>query len=268
MFDPAVFTSATDTLRAIQMAVAHGAFWYVCGDVPADRALALAARFHERYQLGITVGQRDHARREGRATFRLFMWPQQSGLGFHWWLLRTDGRHPLLSMERWLDARSTRIAWPWWYELVQLPVDPVHRQKYKRRGGGFRIGSVTWTWRISREMLERLKASIRHWAQCTDGRLSQLIRTLQLCPGLRGVRQDVYLLYRYITSQCKKRNKPAPAIPATIRWVSGWKSHCVPLSALVQRAASGQRFWFDGPDDLDFPNSNDADTPKKPEPEN
>lgn len=268
MFNPVVYTSATATLRAIQMAVAHGAFWYVAGTVPADRALALAARFHERYGLALTVGQRDHARRRGNATFRLLMWPQQGGLGFHWWLLRTEGNHPLLGMERWLDARSTRIGWPWWFELAQLPVEREHRQKYKREDGGFRIAAVTWTWRISRDELERLKASIRHWAQHSDNRLPQLIRTLKLCPGLRGIRQDVFGLYRYITSQCHKRRKPVPPIPKTIRWVSGRKAGGVPLSALVRRAARGERYWFDGPGTTEFSNPNDPDTPMEPNLEN
>lgn len=268
MFDPLVYTSATATLRAIQMSVARGAFWYVSGTVPADRALALATRFHERYDLAATVGQRDHAHRKGHATFRLFFWPQQGGLGFHWWLLRTGGKHPLLDMERWLDARATRIGWPWWFELAQLPVDRKHRQKYKRKDGGFRIGAVTWTWRISRDELERLKTSVRHWAQYGDNRLPQLIRTLQRCPGLRGIRQDVSGLYRYITTQCRKRHMPVPLIPATIRWVTGRKASGVPLSALVRRAARGDRSWFDGPDDPEFSNPKNPDTAPKPNPEN
>lgn len=244
MFDPPVYFSAASTMNAIKFCVARGAFFYVGGHVPADRALALANRFHERYDLPQSVGAREHRRRRGQARFSLHFWPRENALGLDWWLLRSEGSHPLLRLETWRDAREDRLAWPWWFELCQLPVDPALRDRYRLPDGAFRIASHTWTWRISPAEMDRLRILIRHAAQHRDDRLPQLIRSLQLCPGDRGIRGDVHRLYRYIGSQCAKRKVTAPVIPSTIRWSTGKRGPTVPLSTLIRRAESGATHWF------------------------
>lgn len=243
-YDPLIHTTVTATMAALQRHVSRGSHWYVAGTVPAERALALAARFDERYHLGMTVAQRDHARRRGRAVFRLVMWPLADQTSLEWWLLRSDGDHPLLSMERWRDARRDRIRWPWMYELLRMPVDGALRAKYLRSDGRKAINPVTWTWRICRDEMDAMRASIRHWSQVHDDRLPALIRSLHAAPGFRGIRQDVWRLYRYVERQHAKRQRAAPPIPDSIRWITARRSATVPLSTLVRRRQQGRATWF------------------------
>ena len=247
MYDPLIYSTATATMSAIQRYVSRGAVWYVTGEVEADRALALAARLDERYGLAATVAQRDHARRAKRATFRLILWPLSGTTRLRWWLLRTDGEHPLLSMERWRDARHDRIRWPWDFELAQMPVPPAARAGYRRKNGRVAINAVTWTWRIERQHMEAMRASIRHWAQHADERLAALIRSLHLSPGFRQIRTDVLTIDRYVLSQCERRKRTPPAIPPLPRPViraAGRQDQRVPLSALVRRRQRGASSWF------------------------
>jgi hypothetical protein len=243
-YDPQVYTTVTATMAALQRHVSRGTHWYVMGTVNADRALALAGRFDERYGLSKTVAQRDHVRRQGRATFRFLLWSLADQIALRWWLLRTDGDHPLLTLERWRDARQDRVRWPWLFELVRLPVDRVLRSKYLRPNGQNAINPVTWTWRIRRDEIDAMRSSIRHWSQYDDDRLATLIRGLQAAPGFRGVRRDVHALYRYIVRQHERRKRDPPSIPQTIRWVTPRRARRVPLSVLVRRQQQGRATWF------------------------
>lgn len=243
-YDPAVLCSVTATMAALQRHVSRASFFYVTGETDSSKILALAARFDERYRLVQTIGQRDHARRRGEGTFRFVIWPLTGKTSLRWWLLRTDADHPFLGLEKWRDARQHRIVWPWLYELVRTPVPPRLRSKYRRRDGTHAINSQTWTWRIRRDELKALRASIRHWSQYNDDRLPALVRSLHKGPGFRGVREDSLGLYHYIVRQHAKRGRPAPFIPQTQPWVSGKTAGSIPLSTLVRRQARGAQAWF------------------------
>lgn len=256
MIDPRVPLTAQGTQNALKSFVSRGSYFYVAGEISIDKAPALAARFHERYRLDRTVSMRDHARRAGKCVFTLIMFPSASSRTIHWWLLRTEGHHPLLSMERWRDARSDRIEWPWLFELVQLPVDKPLREKYKTPDGRFRIKPQTWTWRMTSTAKERYKTSIRHWVQQPDSRINQLIVSLARCPGHRGVRKDVFDLYAYISRQCTMRKVGVPDIPLTIRWTRGGVGRCLPLSSLVEQVRCGGSPWLSSGNDV----SNFGDT--------
>ena len=242
MHDPLLYETATATMAAIQRYASRGALWYVTGEVEAGSAMRLAQRLDERYGLSATVAQRDHARRGKRATFRLIMWPLAGTTRIRWWLLRTDGEHHLLSMESWRDARQDRIRWPWVFELAQMPVPPAARAGYKRKDGRHAINPVTWTWRIARDEMEAMRASIRHWSQHSDDRLSAMVRSLHLSPGFRQIRTDVLTLDRYIVSQCARRNREPPMIPPLPRPIiraAGRTDRKHPLSSLVRRQQRG-----------------------------
>lgn len=239
MIDPRVCLTVQGAQNALKSFVSRGSYFYVSGVISVDKAAALATRFHDRYRLDSTVAMRDHHRRAGKCVFTLIMFLHAKTRSIHWWLLRTEGRHSLVSMERWKDARTDRIEWPWFFELVQLPVDKPLRDKYKTPDGRFRIKSQTWTWRMSSITKERFRTSIRHWVQQSDSRINQLIMSLARCPGHRGVRKDVYDLYAYISRQCGMRKVDCPNIPATIRWTTGGVGRCLPLSSLIERDRLG-----------------------------
>lgn len=243
-YDPLVPGSVTAAMRSLLDQVSRGATLYVCGKVGASKALALAAKFDERYDLRMSNVRRDHARRAGRSTFRLVMFPDPHSTDLFWWLLRTPGEHPLASLEDWRDARRHYVHWPWLYELVQLPVSVAHRRKLqgvKKR----QIKPVGWTWRFDAAEVHRLKEMIRHVAQFKDDRLEQIVHGLCAAPGFRGVRQHVIELLGYIRDQCRRRDRPPPPMPITIRWVGAYRSvKTYPLSTLVRRVQRGRVSWF------------------------
>lgn len=247
MFDPNVHATVTATMRAIQRYVAYGFLFYVTGEVAADRAPALFRKLHERFNLTMTDSQRRHARKRGEAVFRLVLWPLTGTTTFRWWLLRTEGEHPLLSLETWRDARRERIQWPWVFELAQMPVPPQLRQAYTRKSGRVAIKPVTWTWRINREQFERYRADIRRYAQIHDNRIQGLIRSLHGAPGFRQIRDDVFRLDGYIVKQYRRRKRQPPELPPLPQPViqrRGRQDVVYPLSFLLRRLQRGCSTWF------------------------
>lgn len=242
MIDPEIPATMTCAMQRIQKFVSSAYYWYVAGIVPADRIVALVEKLDDKFDLESTDGRRQHDRRRGRCTFRLVLFPSPGKTDLSFWLLRTDGSHPLLSTERWRDARSDHIQWPFLYELRQIPVSPSLRERYARSDGKYRINPVTWTWRFRRDEMDRIRANVRHWTQHQDERLPQLIRGLARSPGFRAIRADVFALYRHIATQCERRNRPIPDFPAQ-PWVRGRRYRTFPLSLIVSRVGRGET-WF------------------------
>lgn len=242
-YDPEVPQSMRGTMQQIVRAVSTTSPYYFSVTVPADKVAALIAKLDERFQFRLTDGQRDYARKHRRCTFRLVLFPLPLSTDLVIWVFRSDGNHPLLATERWLDARVTPIRWPWLYELRRLPVPPKLRSRYIRKDGHCAINATTWTWRIHREELDRMRQNIRHWTQRHDERLPKLIKGLSYAPGFRGIRDDIYALHQYIRAQAKARGMQTPELPAR-PWVRGARTSTVPLSRLLQRVRRGASTWF------------------------
>lgn len=247
-YDPLVPTTVTAAMRLLLLDVSRGYTQYVSGTVPADRALALSARFHERYDLAGDKVQKSRRRAKGQAVFALHLFPQAGTPDLDWWLLRTEGDHPLLTMERWRNANDVRSAITWWgrYELVREPVPVAHRKKLAGPAGK-PIKPVMWTWRFRRQVMDEMRAHIRHCVQHPDDRLRQLVRLLSVAPGWRQIRTQVKQLYFYLDQQQAQHRVPPGQrvqIPSTIRWTTPRTVHRVPLSVLCRRAVQGQESWF------------------------
>lgn len=247
-YDPLVPTTVTAAMRLLLLDVSRGHTQYVSGTVPADRAQALAARFHERYGLAGDKVQKSRRRAKGQAVFALHLFPQAGTTDLYWWLLRTDGDHPLLSLERWRDAADVRTAISWWdrYELVREPVPVAHRKKLAGPAGK-PLKPVTWTWRFRRQVMDEIRAHIRHCVQHPDDRLAQLVRSLAAAPGWRQMRAQVKQLYFYLDQQQSQHRVPPGRrvqMPATIRWTTPRAVRRLPLSVLARRVAQGQESWF------------------------
>lgn len=161
-FDPQVPLSMRGAMQQIVRAVASTSPIYFSVTVGVEKVAALIAKLDERFQFRMTDGQRDYARRHGRCTFRMVLFPLPKTTDIAIWVFRTEGSHPMVASERWRDARVMPIQWPWLYELRRLPVPPALRARYVRKNGHCAIHATTWTWRIRREEMDRMRQDIRH----------------------------------------------------------------------------------------------------------
>jgi len=237
MFNPSVPLSTKAVMRGVQNAVALRSHYYVTGTVEASKSIALFHRLHERYDLTMDRKKRNRLRKEGRAVFSLFFHQIPNSTEFRFWLLRSDGSHPLVGLEQWSDARQKPIQWIWWYELIRLPVDVQHQRKMRNPAGKAKIKPVTWTWRIRSAETDEMKQLVRHSVHHRDQRLTTLIDSLRSAIGFRGTRLNVTSMYSYIREQCKKAGKECPDIPLTISWVGKYRAvEKHQLSNLVRRA--------------------------------
>ena len=77
MYDPAIHRRKTAVMQRIQQLSVRGYRWYIRGEVTAERALNLAAKFAEKYGVGMNENQRSYAKRKGKANAFLLMYPKR-----------------------------------------------------------------------------------------------------------------------------------------------------------------------------------------------
>ena len=73
MYDPAIHRRKTVVMQRIQQLSVRGYRWYIRGEVTAERALNLAAKFAEKYGVGMNENQRSYAKRKGKENAFLLM---------------------------------------------------------------------------------------------------------------------------------------------------------------------------------------------------
>ena len=212
-----VFTKKAALMQRLADYVRTGHRWYVCGEIPPEKAGYLAAKFDALYGVGMTHMQQYRRRKAGQASFRLlmlhleysgdFLYPHNSNL--YWWLLRTDGElPPEARKEKWRDALEDRITLTG-YELV----------RYTRPGAA----KPVWTWRMTEYAEQVCRARIRY-AVC-KGREDILQGVIydkwHAAPGFAGIRKQVKKMRALILSDWRRsgRKFPRPEIPTRIGYV-------------------------------------------------
>lgn len=164
---------------------------WTCGTVSAERANALARKFHERYGVGLTRHQKAYGRTQGQACSILVLWSSEQGQ-LNWFLMVTQGESLAYNFERLDDATTAqgRIVVTG-YELVQLP----------RRG----CEHPAWTWRMTPETYggwrERILRTARRHPDALTEQLAELART----PGFSGCRAQVRKLLQLARAEARRR---------------------------------------------------------------
>lgn len=74
--------------------------------VKAERALNMAAKFAEKYGVGMNENQRSYAKRQGKANAFLLMYPKKDERAFLWWLLATEGEGMIHNEENLISVRQ------------------------------------------------------------------------------------------------------------------------------------------------------------------
>ena len=234
MYDPAIDRRKTAVMQRIQQLSARGYHWYISGEVKAERALTLAAKYAEKYGVGKNENQRSYAKRQGKANAFLLMYPKQHESAFLWWLLATEGEGMVHNEEQLLSVtdKHHRLTWNGDYELVQLTREGKNKP--------------VMTWRMTREGYrswhERIRKAVR--TRTTNEPVKQAIWTLFRAPGFSEVRKQVKQLAFQLQKEwqrTRKKNEDMPPIPANIGYVRGFKSETVHLSLIVRRMKLGKR---------------------------
>lgn len=234
VFDPDIPRYQTVALQRLLDGVTTGYGHHTGGIVPADRAGALAEKFHALYGIGITRNQRAYRKTRGLANARLLLYPHaDEAPAFRWWLQATPGSGEIHEREHLKDAAlpGERLCWGDRFELVHLP-----------RPGA----SARWTWRMTRTEYQAWHERIRIAVRQRDGDdlVRQLIWSLFRVPGFGGLRDQVKLLRRQLVKEWQRSRRvsePLPPVPAFIGYVRRSGGESFPLSLIAERMARGLR---------------------------
>lgn len=170
--------SKTAALARVLDSVPKGYHRYTCGTVKADKAEALARKFHALYGIGCTPAQRITRKGKGLANAVLAMYWPQDAEQVEWLLLATNGIG-LDGETLRLVEEAPRLNWLG-YELVRHPSQ----------------GRTAWTWRRPKQEMAELHALLafqagqRHYAA-----LAETLERIARQPGFHGVRAQSWALF-------------------------------------------------------------------------
>ncbi|CAJ7027559.1 Uncharacterised protein [Burkholderia pseudomallei] len=165
--------SKSAALARVLDSVPKGYHRYTYGTVKADKAEALARKFHALYGIGCSPAQRLTRKGKGMANAVLVMYWPETAEYVEWLVLATGGTGLDGEALRLVDE-SPRLTWLG-YELVRHPGR----------------GRAVWTWRRTKgEMAElhaliAFQASQRHYAA-----LAETLERIARQPGFHGVRMQ------------------------------------------------------------------------------
>lgn len=171
--------SKTAALARILDSVPKGYHRYTYGTVRADKAEALAHKFHALYGIGCSPAQRLARKAKGLAsTILVLYWPHEA-TQVEWLLLATQGDGMHQESLRAVDE-VTRLNWLG-YELV----------RYSARE------RTAWTWRRPKQEMTNLHALLAHQAsQRHYAALAETLDRIARQPGFHGVRAQSWALFQ------------------------------------------------------------------------
>ena len=222
-----VATSKSAALARVLDSVPQGYRFYVAGECPAERAIALARKFHLRYGVGCSPAQRITRRKRGEANTILVMyWPgygtsPDDTLATH---ESPDGR-PALASEasdespvcrppsntvKWLLLATDGTGPVWEQESLQ-PLDGKRRlifcgYEFVRRASR---GRTAWTWRRTKEEMGDWYALLGD--QLARRHVPAAAHTLEMIcrqPGFAGVREQSRELCKFARAKGYKGELP------------------------------------------------------------
>lgn len=238
-------------------AVAKGYSLHITGRVPADRLLALAAKFEAIFKTDASYSTRQSRRRRGVANYYFFAHPRRGSTSFDWWLLSTEGTPPKGVNEQWRDAskQGQRLRYQDRFEAVQMPA----------KGGAPR-----WTWRLTQRYYAELEVAISTAIRKRGGddELAQLLHGIHRMPGFRGVRGQVAALRRHTVAEWRRARDGAecPHLPPRVQGFQRYSAvKSVPAELVIERVLKGlDPIDFEwrrnvAPDATEIPDVSDAD---------
>ena len=193
------------------MLVSTGYRHYIKGEVSIEKASGFAAKMAQLYPIHATADMRSWAKKTGRYSSMLIMYPKDKDLSkVLYWLLATSGGAPkdyvdIHAREKLSEALLVPLSWGHQYECVRLE---------KTVASGKR---VSWTWRMKTDYYARLKASAKEAADSGATATVNLLKMLSRMPLFSGVRQQLIELDEFTRAVWRKQKKapyPDPLRPA------------------------------------------------------
>lgn len=172
--------SKTAALSRITDSIPKGYCRYTCGEVKAEKSLALAQKLHQRHAIGATPAKRITRKSYGKANALLVLYHPEGAAVVHWLMLFTTGE--LDSHEQLREVTSKPYLEWLGYELVRHPIR----------------GRTAWTWRRPKsEMSEHyvmLDAALKkhHFGVVADH-----LQRIANQPGFHGVREQSWALCQH-----------------------------------------------------------------------
>ena len=252
-----VAASKTGLMSLIQTLVAHGATYWVAGQIKPEKLAGLAAKFAKTYPICRDTRGRTYDKSVGRAVVSFIVFPGEKA---YWWLLSTPGKGGLadpagpdfkvvkdaLAAGEHIVFEDYRLVYATKQEKKEVPDKKTGAKKF------ILSGLSTWTWQLTKEAMGECQAVIQEhcrnqaWGvRDPDGRpygirtyLAQQARR----PLFSGVRSQVLELNRYahkewggVIALWRARN---PKLVARDRERAGT---LVPLNDVVAKLAKMRR---------------------------
>lgn len=228
-----IFVHKTGLMHAMSTAAAKGYCHHCTGIIRPENAVKFAERRRLLDFTDLTPVQRTRAKKAGQAGARLFMHPDYQQLGFHWWLMLTEGEHPARSREKIRDhTERQRLTVFNQFEAVRLPKDGEDAEP--------------WTWRLTRQYFNNQKAAIseivHRRGEGAPRELAAFMEAINRLPGFRGIREEVKALRGFLIAEWKrtKGRSSVPPIPEIQQgWVRFKSFKTVDLELVVARMLAG-----------------------------
>ena len=130
-----IATSKTAALSRVLDGVSRGYTRYIGGVTTADKAIAVANKFHKLYGIGCTPALRITRKGKGQANTLLVMYWPAGAAQVDWLLLATPGTGLIETRERLLEVTGKpRLQWLG-YELLRYGARGVTRWTWRRPKG-------------------------------------------------------------------------------------------------------------------------------------
>ncbi len=205
-----IATSKTAALSRVLDGVSRGYTRYISGVTTADKAIAVANKFHQLYGIGCTPAQRITRKGKGQANTLLVMYWPAGAAQVDWLLLATPGTGLIAAREKLLEVTGKpRLQWLE-YELT----------RYGARG------VARWTWRRPKgEMADRYVRLGEHLKRHDTGAVADILAEIARQPGFHGVREQSWALCQFA-------------------WQHGYREE-LPFLFYVHKVSHGERLVLD-----------------------
>ena len=215
-----VIVHRSSLLQAVGDRVRLGYRHYCTGTVSAERASSWARKACRYYAVDLDRNRRARAKKRGEGCAYLLFHEITPGM-LTWVLLVSPGDHPARQLEQLRDALDpAQRLQLFGYEFVRLTKESIERP--------------VWTWRMSSDTYEALRANIIDTVRRGDTRaVRQLIVSLYRRVGFRGVRSQVGKAAALLRGEWKRRRgtEPLPRLPRLLPFVQRLRIESVPLTA-------------------------------------